>query len=222
MWAEIGKKSLPLKSKVVEELSVWSKPKYSDEFANYIDYLQGNEPNTPKVWDGDKNDKLIRNSYANDIPDQMRRQEDQNCSTTIMEYLSDITGGNKDRHFYEKQAIERFGRNVLELGLDPGQVSTMVSVNFDRSLSHEVAIKKGENYKKAIDNWHAVMTNIDVPDAVGFPDGTKVMHNVLVVGYTDDNKYIYMDPDVGKLMVSDMSNFKRNNKYVYHLPIKIK
>ena len=50
---------------------------------------------------------------------------------------------------------------------------------------------------------------------------TKIItHNVLIVGYTDDDNYIYMDTNRGGLMELGIQNFNTDNRYIYSFVIK--
>ena len=131
-----------------------------------------------------------------------------------------LQGGDKDRDYYEKQALDRFNRDVEEEALDPRQLFEMVVANFEMSIEHESAIKNGADYKGALDAGLAIMTNLIIPHAEGFDEGTVVTHNVLVVGYTDDNNYIYMDTNMGGLMELGIQNFNKDNGYIYNFVIK--
>ena len=176
--------------------------------------------NNPKIWKNDPADKLIEDRDGNDIPNRIKRQKGQDCSTAIMEYANNITGGDKDRDYYEKQAKKRFNRDVEEAALNPRQVFEMVVTNFEMSREHESAIKNGADYKGALDAGYPIMTNLIIPHAEGFDEGTIVTHNVLVVGYTDDNNYIYMDTNRGGLMELGIQNFKNDDWYKYDFVIK--
>ena len=224
-----------------EQEPVWKR----EGFDNYVAYLLGDkdsntsdnsdenkkstekkeveEPkgrSNPKIWKNDPADKLIEDRDGNDIPNRIKRQEGQNCSTAIMEYANNITGGDKDRDYYEKQAMEIYNQNIEKEALDPRQMTEMVVANFERSREHESAIRNGSDYKGALDDGYPIMTNLIIPHAEGFDEGTVVTHNVLVVGYTDDNNYIYMDTNRGGLMELGIQNFKNDNWYKYDFVIK--
>ena len=66
----------------------------SDKNTKYTDKKeQPKGRNNPKIWKNDPAGKLIEDHDGNDILNRIKRQEGQDCSTAIMEYANNITGG---------------------------------------------------------------------------------------------------------------------------------
>lgn len=71
------------------------------------------------------------------------------------------------------------------------------------------------DYKGAIDRGNVVMTNIFIE-----VDGTKVGHNILIVGYTKEGNYIYIDPNYSDKEFEcspDYLNSKNASKYDFEI-----
>jgi len=88
-------------------------------------------------------------------------------------------------------------------------------VNYFRERLENVAYSTTEfDYKKAIDNKNVIMTNV--------PLSSTEWHNILIIGYTKEGNYIYIDPNNDKnFYICSEEYLKSNNSYKYSFEINI-
>lgn len=169
---------------------------------------EGYTGNTPADQDKGGDDKEVKKyeSKAGDKVSQeglmtMKRkaQRGNTCVPTIIGYLLKDRGSAntlKEVLEYFKNELSKSGEKysvkmdgVPANAIAPGLVELLGS-DFVRAQYGGDPIY---DYKGAIDRGNVVMTNVFVETEDGI-----IGHNILVVGYTKEGNYIYIDPNDGK------------------------
>lgn len=130
---------------------------------------------------------------------EMKRkaQRGNTCVPTIMEYVLKSGNNNVDRkdiikYLEDKLSTDNMKYKVKEQGTPTKEIPNLV-MKFVGEESIKSVRYGGDppyDYKAAIDRGNVVMTNIVIEYG-----GNKIGHNLLIVGYTQENNYIYIDPN---------------------------
>lgn len=151
----------------------------------------------PQIYIASKTDKVVTKKRNIKIV----KQTGQNCVTNVMDFIVkayfgyNLTGCPFDDYYLEEYHDFSTWRGVALKDLDS-------------FVKHFFKIDTSNNdIKKAIDSGHTVMiaTNIN---------GSRDYHNVLIIGYTADNKYIYADPTSGEEHTASKSYFSDTYQYI--------
>lgn len=170
-------------------------PSCSGECQDPDDSSTPNEDNkTNKVHENKKTDVIA----DKELLDMKRKaQKGNTCVPTIMEYILKNRGNDINRKDIIKYYEEKLSKNGEKYKVSrdgvPSNVVPSGVVNFLGTDAIENSQYGGVppfDYKAAIDRGNLIMTNIFLGD-----DGNKVGHNILVIGYTEDGNYIYIDPN---------------------------
>ncbi len=160
------------------------------EEPGYDDYYPGGnnpvEDKKPQEYKLDAKDKLVKDK----IPMKMIKQLPNTCVTSIMEYINHLFGGKVNEGEYMADYWKTFGDLVTNKGVSIDNIDSFTNRHFDTSPF--------DSFQKSIDKGEVVMT--DIPS-----DQENSVHNVVVVGYTDDGNLIYMDPEKGALQEGNPS-----------------
>lgn len=160
------------------------------EEPGYDDYYPGGnnpvEDKKPQEYKLDAKDKLVKDK----IPMKMIKQLPNTCVTSIMEYVNHLFGGKINEGEYMADYWKTFGDLVTNKGVSIDNIDSFTNRHFDTSPF--------DSFQKSIDKGEVVMT--DIPS-----DQENSVHNVVVVGYTDDGNLIYMDPEKGALQEGNPS-----------------
>lgn len=160
------------------------------EEPGYDDYYPGNnnpvEDKKPQEYKPDAKDKLVKDK----VPMKMIKQLPNTCVTSIMEYINHLFGGKANEGEYMADYWKTFGDLVINKGVSIDNIDSFTNRHFDTSPF--------DSFQKSIDKGEVVMT--DIPS-----DQKSSVHNVVVVGYTDDGNLIYMDPEKGALQEGNPS-----------------
>jgi uncharacterized protein YvpB len=160
-----------------------------------------NNPDTPGPYHPDPNDKMAKPN----IPTTMEPQTPNTCVTSIMVFLNHLFGDNIKEGDILSYAAKNLNAWVLYTGVPDDKIIPLVTNYFN--------ITTFDDYKTAIDNGNFVMTDILVGSHTEMFNGEEVTindgHNVLIVGYDDDNpeNLIYMDPQTGTLQIENKDYF---------------
>ena len=134
------------------------------------------------------------------LPRTMTTQLNNGCVPAIMEYLDNkVFGGTTNQGVYNMYFFETQGYFIYTDGVPKEIVPDLVEHFFNTT--------DYTSYKDAIDKGFTVMTNM--PSTF---DGSP--HNILIVGYQDNGRYIYMDPELGEWNVVKESYFSKNYNLV--------
>lgn len=126
------------------------------------------------------------------IPTTMSVQVINACVPAIMELVSQIYGSPiNEGEFWEAYIRESGEVDISTLGFDIRYLNEVVDDFF--------ITKEFEDYILDLNQGYLIMSDID---GVG-----NDRHNILIVGYTNDSKLIYMDPEKGYLVVDDYTKF---------------
>ncbi|TFU93185.1 hypothetical protein E4T81_09515 [Barnesiella sp. WM24] len=149
--------------------------------------------NDPQEYKYSKTDKLVTKKKSIPIP----KQTGQNCVTNILDYLSES--------YFEFDASKGpfdFYALLLE-GKLPGEAGVSIE-NLPKLINHFfVAEQNVSNFKQAIDLGYTLVSLRRIASS-------KDYHCVLIVGYTQGGRYIYVDTSTAKTYTAPASSF---NKY---------
>lgn len=154
--------------------------------------------NTPEKYKSSKTDKIV----AKKRNIRIYKQAGNSCVTNIMDYLAeayfkiDLNGEAPFDDYYLKE----FGKVSTWRGVDLEDLESLMSHFF-------VIDTNCDNIVNAIDAGYTVM----LPTRIAKSDD---YHNVLIIGYTADNRYIYVDTALGGTYVAPKSYFLNVYKYV--------
>ncbi len=148
-------------------------------------------PLIPKDYTPNSNDKMAKPDLKKTMPKQLPNT----CVTSIMDYIDDNFCGNlSNEGDYTTDYANWKNVHVFRDGVDIGDIAEFVNRHFNT--------KEFNSFKEAIDNGYVILTCIK-----SLVDNS--VHNVLIIGYRDDNSgiYIYMDPEKGTLQEAPASSF---------------
>ena len=148
-----------------------------------------NKEYTPKETDVIADNNLLKMDR--------KEQKGNTCVPTIMEYILKNNGSKLDRDdiikFYENQLSENGHKYKVHRDGVPANAVPAGVVSFfgsDAIAGSQYGGDPPYDYKSAIDRGNVVMTNVFME-----VDGNKIGHNILIVGYTEEGNYIYIDPN---------------------------
>lgn len=148
-----------------------------------------NKEYTPKETDVIADNNLLKMDR--------KEQNGNTCVPTVMEYILKNNGSDLDRkdiikYFENKLSKEDEKYDVVLDGVPSNAIPAGVVYFFgsDAIAGSQYGGDPPYNYKSAIDSGNVVMTNIFIE-----VDGDKIGHNILIVGYTKEGNYIYIDPN---------------------------
>ena len=105
-----------------------------------------------------------------------------------MEYVNNnVFGGNVNEGVYWMSYYQTYQEWVQDYGVSLSNLENFVNMHFTTSNSFL-------NFFAAINSGVTIMTNIG-------------SHNVLIVGCTSPENFIYMDPELGYLQTAHISTF---------------
>ncbi|GHT17679.1 hypothetical protein FACS189429_2280 [Bacteroidia bacterium] len=162
----------------------------------------------PKNYVPDPNDKMAKT----DIPATMETQIKNTCVPAIMGFVNHLLGGNTNYGEYLMYYFQQYNVWI------PSSEVTLTNLN--AFVSHFFETTTFTDYKTAIDNGNVVMTDILVGTYTETTDGKEITvydtHNVLVIGYDDDNpnNIIYMDSETGTLQEASVNYFRADYNIV--------
>ena len=146
---------------------------------------------TYPTYTPNSNDKMAKPDLKKTMPKQLPNT----CVTSIMDYIDDNFCGNlSNEGDYTTDYANWKNVHVFRDGVDIGDIAEFVNRHFNT--------KEFNSFKEAIDNGYVILTCIK-----SLVDNS--VHNVLIIGYRDDNSgiYIYMDPEKGTLQEAPASSF---------------
>lgn len=133
------------------------------------------------------------------LPQTMKAQDFNTCVTTIMEYINNnVFGGAINRNIYNLSYLQTYGLNVYEDGVTLQNMNVFVGSFFN-------ILNINLSYQQAINEGYVIMTDIPL---------LQYRHCVVIIGYQADGKYIYMNPEDGKLYVNKESYFKKYFNFI--------
>lgn len=146
----------------------------------------------PQKYIEAKTDKVVKPKKKIDIPKQLS----QTCVTNIMDYVAEAYFKyNRNRKSpFDDYYFDAYARLSIYFGVELDHVKPLVKHFFD--------IKDIElnSIKQEIDSGHPIMIATRVRNSDDY-------HNVLIIGYTADNRYIYIDTSEGDTYVAPQNHF---------------
>lgn len=158
---------------------------------------------------------------------EMKReaQKGNTCVPTIIDYILKNKGSDISRkdiiEYYENKLSKDENKYDVYLRGVPSNVVPTGIINFLGTNAIEATQYGGDppfDYKGAIDRGNSVMTNIILEN-----EGNKIGHNILVIGYTKEGNYIYIDPNYSNKEFEcspDYLEWKNVSKYDFEIKKK--
>ena len=153
-----------------------------------------------------------------------KAQKGNTCVPTIMEYINKLLGkenGNTrrtyTRYFKNNLSKDLRNRNYIKLkgvptNIIPGAMLSFFGENIELPITYGGTPL---DYKSCIDAGGVVMTNRAITNVA--------WHNILVVGYTKQGNYIYIDPNDSKnFYICPLGDLQSESTYKYNFKIKLK
>ena len=148
-------------------------------------------------------------------------QKGNTCVQTTMEMISRIIEPKKDVRIEEmieycqNELKKSYPGYTIDDDGTPYSVTKQAMENYFKNyIVNGTDSLTAFDYRKAIDNKNVIMTNIEV--------SSNNLHSILIIGYTKDSCFIYIDPNVKVFYYKCSENYlKKDFEGKYNFEIKI-